>query len=89
MQTEMEEMLPPKLTKNQFNDLFIRSIRQDFFQMFENPLIRFLGSSVALASLPSIEIFGSIIHDSIHVLLVLHEDVNRLVKQLVGGILKC
>ena len=28
--------------------------------MFENPLIRFLGSSVALASLPVIEIFGSI-----------------------------
>ena len=28
--------------------------------MFENPLIRFLGSSVALASLPAIEIFGSI-----------------------------
>ena len=28
--------------------------------MFENPLIRFQGSSVALASLPAIEIFGSI-----------------------------
>ena len=28
--------------------------------MLENPLIRFLGSSVALASLPAIEIFGSI-----------------------------
>ena len=28
--------------------------------MFENPLIRFLGSSVALASLPAIEIFGSV-----------------------------
>ena len=28
--------------------------------MFENPLIRFLGSSVALASLPAIEILGSI-----------------------------
>ncbi len=36
---------------NSFNDLFIRSIRQDFFQMLENPLIRFLGSAVALASL--------------------------------------
>ena len=28
--------------------------------MLENPLIRFQGSSVALASLPAIEIFGSI-----------------------------
>ena len=28
--------------------------------MLENPLIRFLGSAVALASLPAIEIFGSI-----------------------------
>ena len=28
--------------------------------MFENPLIRFQGSSVALASLPAIEIFGSV-----------------------------
>ena len=28
--------------------------------MFENPLIRFLGSSVALANLPAVEIFGSI-----------------------------
>ena len=28
--------------------------------MFENPLVRFLGSSVALASLSAIEIFGSI-----------------------------
>ena len=28
--------------------------------MFENPLIRFLGSVVALTSLPAIEIFGSI-----------------------------
>ena len=36
---------------NSFNDLFIRSIRQDFFQMLENPLIRFLGSAVALSSL--------------------------------------
>ena len=28
--------------------------------MLENPLVRFLGSAVALASLPAIEIFGSI-----------------------------
>ena len=28
--------------------------------MLENPLIRFLGSSVALASLPAIEVFGSV-----------------------------
>ena len=28
--------------------------------MFENPLIRFLGSAIALASLPAIEIFGSV-----------------------------
>ena len=28
--------------------------------MLENPLIRFLGSAVALASLPAIEIFGRI-----------------------------
>ena len=28
--------------------------------MLENPLARFLGSSVALANLPAIEIFGSI-----------------------------
>ena len=28
--------------------------------MLENPLIRFLGGAIALASLPSIEIFGSI-----------------------------
>ena len=28
--------------------------------MLENPLIRFLGSAIALASLPAIEIFGSI-----------------------------
>ena len=28
--------------------------------MFENPLIRLFGSAVALASLPAIEIFGSI-----------------------------
>ena len=40
-----------RFLSNSFNDLFIRSIRQDFFQMLENPLIRFLGSAVALASL--------------------------------------
>ena len=45
---------------NSFNDLFIRSIRQDFFQMLENPLIRLFGSTVALASLFAIEIFGSV-----------------------------
>ena len=28
--------------------------------MLENPLIRFLGSAIALANLPAIEIFGSI-----------------------------
>ena len=28
--------------------------------MLENPLVRFLGSAVALANLPAIEIFGSI-----------------------------
>ena len=28
--------------------------------MFENPLVRFLGSAIALASFPAIEIFGSI-----------------------------
>ena len=28
--------------------------------MLENPLIRFLGSAIALASLPAIEIFGSV-----------------------------
>ena len=40
--------------------MFIRGIRQDFFQMLEIPLIRLFGSSVALASLPAIELFGSI-----------------------------
>ena len=40
-----------RFLSNSFNDLFIRSIRQDFFQKLENPLIRFLGSAVALASL--------------------------------------
>ena len=43
-----------------FLNLFIRSIRLDFFQMLENSLIRFLESAVALASLPAIEFFGSI-----------------------------
>ena len=28
--------------------------------MLENPLIRFLGSAIALARLPAIEIFGSV-----------------------------
>ena len=28
--------------------------------MLENPLIRFLGSEIALASLPAVEIFGSV-----------------------------
>ena len=28
--------------------------------MFENPLIRFLGSAIALANLPAIELFGSV-----------------------------
>ena len=28
--------------------------------MLENPLIRFLGSAIALASLPAIEFFGSV-----------------------------
>ena len=28
--------------------------------MLENPLIRFLGSAIALTSLPAIEIFGSV-----------------------------
>ena len=28
--------------------------------MLENPLIRFLGSAIALASLPAIKIFGSV-----------------------------
>ena len=40
--------------------MFIRGIRQDFFQMLENPLIRFLGRAVALARLSAIEVFGSV-----------------------------